>query len=72
MLKDANVRKDFEELNFEAKTAPIWKGSEIIYIDLIFVRIESCFLCGHHYKELSAGIGISIEQKIPLKVLSSI
>ena len=23
VLKDANVRKDFEELNFEAKTAPI-------------------------------------------------
>ena len=52
MLKDTNDREYFEEVNFKAETTLIWKGSEISYINLIFVRIEFCCLCEQHYKEL--------------------
>ena len=46
--------------------ALIWKTFKVGFRYLTFVKIESCFLRGHLYKECQAGINdldIAIEQK---------
>ena len=48
MNKNKDGREDFEKLDYKAEK----EHCEIIYINLIFVRIEFCFLCGQHYNEL--------------------